>query len=990
MNDPPVSSDSKFRRYSQGMEKALQTFETITEWPDIVSFLGRIEKLVQSYPQYNVIPCKLALGKRLAQCLNPALPSGVHSKTLEIYAVIFETTGSDRLAEDFFIYSFGLLPFFEHCPTTVKPQYFSVLDKHVLPISGSLASSRTSLFSSLVIGLEDEGSEFFKPTVALLDRLWDSFNEDLFNQGLVSCFVSSTKHRLSIMNYVGRSRHRDSLFASKVSNRWALLVSFVQAGVKDDNILVLRTFLDIVVDRFPLLKSELPADVQLEITRTIMYVLTKKDGSLTRRLYSWLLPGNEGSVSESVSLILANSLTSTISLCNDDDDFSSLFKIMVCLLDNGELSNMVLPRVIIHLISLTMSFECSSEFDKVRVANQFFEIVDLNITWTTLSSLLQDSIDEHRLRIFKFALENLAICDPDALGLHMNGVLYALGTFLSTEPPNLVKELCVALKACARAAAKAHRFEVDRPLLECLDEFLAKNVSKSLYSEATKSIVEALIHLSPSIITETSAAFASYLLAVQSNSEALSFDDLGHIFLLDMSFDLKSALQADFFARCIPHAWKDFDHHHFSTQNDVLLWLYSNDPVYFDHSVSIAIQRGDNVGLQLSKFEALWNCDEMSEYKRAFGTTLLAILNDAASETSNRATYCTNWLRRNEKSYCRILESLLFMICSALLCCVNGKVSSIQLLFSYDRLAYFFTLCKGEFLHSITLSLDLLSLLTDTLLSYCEASGSGEQFPILFVRLCRCVSPVADQRIQVALLRCIQSLTESVIDTPYANNLTEAVIVWIASLPAVISSDTGLHYQILLTLVEKNKALLDGGALYQSLIALLPGTVYITDNSSDEWRALNSRIMQSLPIFRTVVIKECALLLDSWLGESTGGEDHFRIINGNILWLFSSLSEAAKTERDVSALYSELEPLFVSLLTSFRSQQYCQLQDEFLRLVCEKWTVPFAKALVLNADDTEINWSRLVLSVPEESYRKILDALYRMFKTSKGDNHSLY
>ena len=33
------------------------------------------------------------MAKRLAQCLNPALPSGVHQKTLEVYSLALEAVG---------------------------------------------------------------------------------------------------------------------------------------------------------------------------------------------------------------------------------------------------------------------------------------------------------------------------------------------------------------------------------------------------------------------------------------------------------------------------------------------------------------------------------------------------------------------------------------------------------------------------------------------------------------------------------------------------------------------------------------------------------------------------------------------------------------------------------------------------------------------------------------------------------------------------------
>lgn len=36
-----------------------------------------------------IVPHKLLVAKRLSQCLNPSLPSGVHQKALEVYTYIF-------------------------------------------------------------------------------------------------------------------------------------------------------------------------------------------------------------------------------------------------------------------------------------------------------------------------------------------------------------------------------------------------------------------------------------------------------------------------------------------------------------------------------------------------------------------------------------------------------------------------------------------------------------------------------------------------------------------------------------------------------------------------------------------------------------------------------------------------------------------------------------------------------------------------------------
>jgi hypothetical protein len=43
--------------------------------------------------QFKEIPRKLIVAKRLAQCLNPALPTGVHQRALDVYAHILAVLG---------------------------------------------------------------------------------------------------------------------------------------------------------------------------------------------------------------------------------------------------------------------------------------------------------------------------------------------------------------------------------------------------------------------------------------------------------------------------------------------------------------------------------------------------------------------------------------------------------------------------------------------------------------------------------------------------------------------------------------------------------------------------------------------------------------------------------------------------------------------------------------------------------------------------------
>ena len=54
----------------------------------------------QSYQQFKEIPRKLVVSKRLSQCLNPALPTGVHQRALDVYTHILTVIGVMLLTLD--------------------------------------------------------------------------------------------------------------------------------------------------------------------------------------------------------------------------------------------------------------------------------------------------------------------------------------------------------------------------------------------------------------------------------------------------------------------------------------------------------------------------------------------------------------------------------------------------------------------------------------------------------------------------------------------------------------------------------------------------------------------------------------------------------------------------------------------------------------------------------------------------------------------------
>ena len=118
-----------------------------------------IFKVISTYSTFHVIPRKLLVGKRLAQCLHPALPSGVHLKALETYKLIFKQIGKPRLTKDLFIYSAGLFPLLAAAAISVKPVLLDLYEQFYVPLGPHLIPGLPGFIMAVLPGIE-EGSDF--------------------------------------------------------------------------------------------------------------------------------------------------------------------------------------------------------------------------------------------------------------------------------------------------------------------------------------------------------------------------------------------------------------------------------------------------------------------------------------------------------------------------------------------------------------------------------------------------------------------------------------------------------------------------------------------------------------------------------------------------------------------------------------------------------------------------------------------------------------
>ncbi|XP_031730365.1 protein dopey-1 isoform X3 [Anarrhichthys ocellatus] len=384
-------SDSKYRNYVAAVDKALKNFEYSSEWADLISALGKLNKVLQNNAKYQVVPKKLTIGKRLAQCLHPALPSGVHRKALETYEIIFKIIGPKRLAKDLFLYSSGLFPLLSNAAMSVKPVLLGLYETYYLPLGKTLKPGLQGLLTGVLPGLE-EGSEYYDRTNTLLEKVAAAVEQSAFYSALWGSILTSPAVRLPGVSFVLLHLNRklsmeDQLYV--IGSDIELMVEAVSTSVQDSSVLVQRSTLDLILFCFPFHMSQATRPDMIRILSAALHVVLRRDMSLNRRLYAWLLGfDNNGAITGPRSTRQSNPEEHASHYFNSfskdmlvqamvgilqgkargGEEESILmhdlkpFRILISLLDKPELGPAILEDVLIEVFR-TLHTQCRTELD---------------------------------------------------------------------------------------------------------------------------------------------------------------------------------------------------------------------------------------------------------------------------------------------------------------------------------------------------------------------------------------------------------------------------------------------------------------------------------------------------------------------------------------------------------------------------------------------------------------------------------------------------
>uniref|UniRef100_A0A803W3J5 DOP1 leucine zipper like protein A n=1 Tax=Ficedula albicollis TaxID=59894 RepID=A0A803W3J5_FICAL len=382
-------TDSKYRNYVAAVDKALKNFEYSSEWADLISALGKLNKVLQNNAKYQVVPKKLTIGKRLAQCLHPALPGGVHRKALETYEIIFKIIGPKRLAKDLFLYSSGLFPLLANAAMSVKPTLLSLYEIYYLPLGKTLKPGLQGLLTGILPGLE-EGSEYYERTNTLLEKVASAVDQSAFYSALWGSLLTSPAVRLPGITYVLSHLNRklsmeDQLYI--IGSDIELMVEAVSTSVQDTSVLVQRSTLDLILFCFPFHMSQATRPDMIRILSAALHVVLRRDMSLNRRLYAWLLGfDNNGALVGPRSTrhsnpeehatyyfntfskeMLVQAMVGILQINGQGEESTLMqdlkpFRILISLLDKPELGPAILEDVLIEVFR-TLYTQCKAELE---------------------------------------------------------------------------------------------------------------------------------------------------------------------------------------------------------------------------------------------------------------------------------------------------------------------------------------------------------------------------------------------------------------------------------------------------------------------------------------------------------------------------------------------------------------------------------------------------------------------------------------------------
>lgn len=421
----------------------------------------------------------------------------------------------------------------------MKPTLLSLFETFISTLDPvMLRSALKAITLALLPGLEEETSEEFERTLSLLNKFRSAVGQGLerhighsnvsgdqyYWQSLFLASITSPSRRQGALAYMirelpplgtptmphsgsnhaeepetsGTDRNLPSQVEAVTTPEPGLLIRCFAAGLQDEQLLIQRGFLDLLVTHLPLhsvvLRQKVVSrDLELLVAAAAA-VVVRREMSLNRRLWTWFLgpevsSGPDDSTPSSLDSSpiitpaknhnlqlsqteyferygLAPLVSSVLKMVVDDSlkppEKARPFRICLSLMDRWEIGGLVVPQIFLPAMEsvwryrrLAPSKEALEEV--LRSANVFFDAIESSLIWAELIKIVigalrskdpkPEDIDslspKDRLDLVLFVITSFNVREEEMLAIHIPMVTLALIISLRLRfeaPPNTAKE----------------------------------------------------------------------------------------------------------------------------------------------------------------------------------------------------------------------------------------------------------------------------------------------------------------------------------------------------------------------------------------------------------------------------------------------------------------------------------------------------------------------------------------------------------------------
>jgi hypothetical protein len=305
-------SNKDYDKFEKKLLNILNSSTNAKQWSDLLPMTKEILshlKKNENDIDFSKITTKHMLAKRLAQCLNPEFPNGVHEVVLDIYKILINNiliTQDMQLMDNLALYASGLFPFFSHASLQNKTKFLNeIIKDNLLNINpDELTLCFPGLLASLIPGLDDNNDS----TTKLIYQAFKDFTKKLTNQqtfyGSYWTLLLRNKHlRTSGIKYLLENiekysdlekmseEDRKTNIENYYPNINTTVVNALCEIIKDEDIPTVRNGMDFILTRFPLTKMNdmINDEAKINLLINALHLLVKNESSVVRRLNNWIL-----------------------------------------------------------------------------------------------------------------------------------------------------------------------------------------------------------------------------------------------------------------------------------------------------------------------------------------------------------------------------------------------------------------------------------------------------------------------------------------------------------------------------------------------------------------------------------------------------------------------------------------------------------------------------------------------------------------------------